>query len=54
MKHNEFFFQKEWRRQKNQKNTQNSAIDKIMLMINLKNIKVQILRIKTKIDTSIR
>lgn len=54
MKHNESPSQKEWQRQKDQENAQNPAIDKIMLMIGLEKVKEQILRIKAKIDTSIR
>lgn len=54
MKHDESPSQKEWQRQKDQENAQNPAIDKIMLMIGLEDVKAQILRIKAKIDTSIR
>lgn len=54
MKHNESPSEKEWQRQKDQENAQNPAIDKIMSMIGLENVKSQILRIKAKIDTSIR
>lgn len=54
VKHNESPSMTEWQRQKDQENAQNPAIDKIMLMIGLEQVKSQILRIKAKIDTSIR
>jgi hypothetical protein len=47
----------EWQRQKDQENASNSAIDKIMEMIGLEDVKSQVLRInriKSKVDTSIR
>jgi hypothetical protein len=44
----------EWQRQKDQENASNPAIDKIMEMIGLEDVKSQVLRIKSKVDTSIR
>ena len=54
VKHNESPSQKEWQRRKDQENAQNPAIDEIMLMIGLEDVKKGILRIKDKVDTSIR
>lgn len=45
---------KEWQRQKDQENAINPAIDKIMEMIGLEDVKSQVLRIKAKVDTSKR
>ncbi|QSZ31391.1 hypothetical protein DSL72_000956 [Monilinia vaccinii-corymbosi] len=44
----------EWQRQKDQENARNPAIDKIMEMIGLEDVKSQVLRIKAKVDTSRR
>ncbi|KAF7863083.1 hypothetical protein EAF04_007166 [Stromatinia cepivora] len=44
----------EWQRQKDQENAINPAIDKIMEMIGLEDVKSQVLRIKAKVDTSKR
>lgn len=44
----------EWQRQKDQENARNPAIDEIMRMIGLEDVKAQILRIKAKVETSIR
>lgn len=52
--HNESPSQKEWQRQKDQENANNPAIDKIMEMIGLEDVKSQVLRIKAKVETSIR
>jgi hypothetical protein len=44
----------EWQRQKDQENAINPAIDQIMEMIGLEKVKEQVLRIKSKVETSIR
>ena len=44
----------EWQRQREQLAAVNPAIDKIMEMIGLEQVKSQVLRIKAKVDTSIR
>lgn len=44
----------EWQRQKDQLNATNPAIDEIMDMIGLEEVKAQILRIKSKVDVSVR
>ena len=44
----------EWQRQKDQLTAANPAIDEIMDMIGLEEVKSQVLRIKAKVDTSIR
>lgn len=44
----------EWQRQKDQENANNPAIDKIMEMIGLEDVKSQVLRIKSKVETSVR
>ena len=54
VKHNQSSSKKEWQRQKEQENAHNPAIDKIMEMIGLEEVKAQVLRIKAKVDTSIR
>lgn len=54
VKHNQSPSKKEWQRQKDQENAQNPAIDKIMEMIGLEEVKVQVLKIKAKVETSIR
>jgi len=46
--------EKEWQRQKDLENASNDAIDQIMEMIGLEDVKSQVLRIKAKIDTAIR
>jgi hypothetical protein len=52
--HNVSPSQTEWQRQKDQENASNPAIDMIMEMIGLEDVKSQVLRIKSKIETSIR
>ena len=52
--HNVSASRSEWQRQKDQENANNPAIDKIMEMIGLENVKAQVLRIKSKVETSIR
>ena len=52
--HNKSRSKVEWQRQKDQEKAHNPAIDKIMEMIGLEEVKAQILRIKAKVDTSIR
>ena len=52
--HNQSSSKKEWQRQKDQENAHNPAIDKIMEMIGLEKVKDQVLRIKAKVETSIR
>jgi hypothetical protein len=52
--HNVSASKTEWQRQKDQENANNPAIDKIMEMIGLEDVKSQVLRIKSKVDTSIR
>lgn len=44
----------EWQRQKDQENAKNPAIEKIMEMIGLEDVKSQVLRIKSKVDLSKR
>ncbi|KAK0127291.1 hypothetical protein ONS96_006841 [Cadophora gregata f. sp. sojae] len=44
----------EWQRQKDQENANNPAIDDIMSMIGLEDVKSQVLKIKSKVETSIR
>lgn len=44
----------EWQRQKDVENANNSAVDSIMEMIGLEDVKTQVLRIKAKIDTTLR
>jgi hypothetical protein len=44
----------EWQRQKNINNANNDAIDSIMDMTGLEDVKSQVLRIKAQIDTSLR
>lgn len=44
----------EWERQKKFENASNDAIDPLMEMIGLEEVKLQILRIKAKIDVSVR
>jgi hypothetical protein len=44
----------EWQRQKDQENAANPAIDSIMEMIGLEDVKKQVLRIKSKVATSVR
>lgn len=52
--HNKSPSKTEWQRQKDQENAHNPAIDKIMEMIGLEAVKAQVLRIKAKVETSIR
>lgn len=52
--HNVSASKTEWQRQKDQENSSNPAIDKIMEMIGLEDVKSQVLRIKSKVDTSVR
>lgn len=54
VKHNQSSSKKEWQRQKDQENAHNPAIDKIMEMIGLEEVKAQVLKIKAKVDTSVR
>ena len=54
VEHSESPSQTEWQRQKDQENAQNPAIDKIMQMIGLEDVKAQVLKIKAKVETSIR
>ena len=54
VKHNNSPSKKEWQRQRDQENAHNTAIDKIMEMIGLEEVKAQVLRIKAKVETSIR
>ena len=44
----------EWQRQKDVENVRNDAIDSIMEMVGLEDVKSQILRIKAKVDLSLR
>jgi hypothetical protein len=46
--------EKEWKRQKEQENASNDAIDSLMAMTGLQEVKDQFLRIKAKIDTVVR
>ncbi|CZT07317.1 related to stage V sporulation protein K [Rhynchosporium graminicola] len=52
--HNKSPSKTEWQRQKDQENAVDPAIDSIMEMIGLEEVKSQILRIKAKVETSIR
>jgi hypothetical protein len=52
--HNSSSAQTEWQRQKDQENQSNPAIDQIMEMIGLEDVKSQVLKIKSKVETSIR
>jgi hypothetical protein len=54
VKHNKSPSKTEWQRQKDQENAINPAIDQIMEMIGLEEVKQQVLRIKSKVETSIR
>ena len=54
VEHNESPSKTEWQRQKDQESAQNPVIDKIMEMIGLEDVKAQVLRIKAKVETSIR
>lgn len=54
VKHNLSPSKKEWQRQKDQENAHNPAIDEIMDMIGLEEVKAQVLKIKAKVDTSVR
>ena len=44
----------DWKRQKKYENAQNNAIDSMMNMTGLEEVKLQILQIKAKIEVSIR
>jgi hypothetical protein len=46
--------EKEWDRRKEQENASNDAIDSLMAMTGLQQVKEQFLQIKTKIDTAVR
>jgi hypothetical protein len=46
--------EKEWERQKEQESASNDAIDSLMAMTGLQEVKDQFLRIKAKIDTAVR
>ena len=52
--HNSSASKTEWQRQKDQENASNPAIDDIMAMIGLEDVKLQVLKIKSKVETSIR
>lgn len=52
--HNKSNSKTEWQRQKDQEKAYNPAIDKIMEMIGLEEVKEQVLKIKAKVETSIR
>lgn len=54
VEHNKSPSKTEWQRQKDQENASNPAIDKIMEMIGLEEVKAKVLRIKAKVETSIR
>lgn len=54
VEHNKSPSKTEWQRQKDQENATNPAIDKIMEMIGLEEVKSQVLRIKAKVETCIR
>ncbi len=54
LNHNGSPSKEEWQRQKNVENASNPEIDELMEMIGLEAVKSQILRIKSKVDTSIR
>lgn len=54
LNHNSSSSKTEWQRQKNIENASNPAIDEIMEMIGLEAVKSQVLRIKSKVETSIR
>lgn len=54
VEHNKSCSKTEWQRQKDQENAHNPAIDKIMEMIGLEDVKAQVLKIKAKVETSIR
>lgn len=52
--HNASASQTEWQRQKDQENAVNPAIDEIMGMVGLEEVKLQVLRIKSRVETSMR
>lgn len=54
IEHNSSPSKTEWQRQKDQENAQNPAIDAIMEMIGLEDVKDKILRIKAKVETAKR
>lgn len=53
-KNHESGARKEWQYQKNFENASNDAIDSVMEMIGLEEVKAQILKIKAKVDVSLR
>lgn len=54
VEHNKSASKTEWQRQKDQENAINPAIDEIIGMTGLENVKSQVLRIKAKVETSTR
>jgi hypothetical protein len=54
IEHNESTSKREWQRQKDLENAHNPAIDKIMEMIGLEDVKAQVLTIKAQVETAIR
>ena len=54
VEHNKSPSKTEWQRQKDQENAYNPAIDKIVDMIGLENVKAQVLKIKANVEASIR
>lgn len=52
--HNESPSKIEWQRQKDQENATNPAIDQIMEMIGLEDVKSQVLKIKSKVEIALR
>ncbi|KAK2742940.1 hypothetical protein FQN57_005070 [Myotisia sp. PD_48] len=54
VEHNKSSSKTEWQRQKDQENANNPAIDKIMEMIGLEDVKAQVLKIRAKVETSKR
>ena len=54
VEHNKSSSMTEWQRQKDQEGAHNPAIDNIMEMIGLEDVKAQVLKIKAKVETSIR
>jgi len=54
VEHNKSNAQADWQRQKDLENAVNPAIDAIMEMIGLEDVKQQVLKIKSEVDTSAR
>lgn len=52
--HNKSNSKTEWQRQKDQENATNPALDEIMDMIGLEDVKDKLLKIKAKVETAIR